>query len=527
MNPTSCEHCGEGHDPSVRFCPQSGKPIAARLLPEGTMLEGKYRVGRVLGTGGMGAVFEATHAMLGHKVAVKVMLPELSSDQQMSARLIREGRAASATGHHNIARVTDMGWTDERALYVVMEYLEGRTLSELLETEGPLPLERAATLIGQVLEGLEAVHRASVIHRDLKPDNIMVLAREEGDQVKIFDFGISKIIDDDAKLELTSTGLVMGTPLYMSPEQSRGAAEVDHRADLYSVGAIYYKILTGQPPITAPSLAALMARLIEGAVDPPSKWRAEIPPALDAVVLRSLAPRPEQRYPDARSFRRAVGSVADGTTTAAELPTSKDAFDESSLVGLDEVGGIDRRAADRGPAPARAPEVPPAAAPAAAPAASPSAPDPFAPEEESLMPLELDQTPAPSSGVVQATSPPSRAPAIGSSARRRPQARVSLWVALVIAAGLAGVYSLYDVQRDARPPTNEEQWEAVSIEVITDPADARVFVDGVLQVGSPLRLPLSRQPFEMRVEAEGYRTSLLRFTPDRDQTLRVTLQARK
>ena len=176
-----CVQCGKEHHHTLQFCPVTGNVLAPeRLLPEGTILEGKYRVGKVLGAGGMGAVFAATHTMLNKAMAIKVMVPDMSSDKELTARLVREARAASATGHRNVANVTDMGWTDDSALFVVMEFLDGLTLQELITRDGPLSPKRVVHIATQILSGLDAVHALGIVHRDLKPENIMVVGGGEG-----------------------------------------------------------------------------------------------------------------------------------------------------------------------------------------------------------------------------------------------------------------------------------------------------------------------------------------------------------
>lgn len=302
-----CEHCGQQHLDDVSFCPITGKIThPERFFPRGTVIGDKYRLGPVLGSGGMGAVFEATHTMLQKRVAVKLMLPEMAKDRELMARMVREARTASATGHRNVVLVTDMGWTEHGALFLVMEYLEGRTLRELMRDEGPQPVERAARIIFQVLSGLIAVHEHGIVHRDLKPDNVMVIAADEGEElVKLLDFGISKVLQAEQVVELTRTGSVLGSPRYMSPEQARGL-RVDARTDIYSVGGIFYSLLAGRPPLRAKSYSAMIAAILKGEIEPPSTYAPDISEAVDALVLKALATDVEQRFADARAFRQAL-----------------------------------------------------------------------------------------------------------------------------------------------------------------------------------------------------------------------------
>ena len=545
-----CEHCEEAHEESVLFCPQNGSLITAHLLAPDTLLENKYRVGRAIGVGGMGAVYAARHEILGQDVAIKVLLPALSANQEMSARLVREGRAASATRHRNIAMVTDMGWTETRALFVVMEFLRGKTIEQLCAA-GPMDIVRSAKLLSQVLEGLEAVHRGCIIHRDLKPENVMVVQDGDEEVAKILDFGISKMNDDENKLGLTSTGLVMGTPQFMSPEQSRGAADVDHRADLYSAGGIFYKMLTGRPPVTANTLADMIYKLNRGDIDPPSKHRAEVPAALDRVVMRALAVKPDARYSDARVFRRALvpfceeSSLAEQAASSATIATSPDAagIDFSSLVSLDEVGTSATPTAVSAPAPAPAPVPTTPAAQAVAPSAPRHDDSAFAPPVQASafsapgggggLELDLERTAAVDLKAERAASTITQAPIVsvhsvhyGGGARRGGGGASRLGLLALLAVGAAGGYYYYSKHiRSSGLPTGPRR-EGTTIDVQTVPVDAKILVDGVLQVSRPLHLPHSLQPFVMRVEAAGYKTEILNVVPDRDQQLVVSLRPR-
>ena len=331
---SSCEHCGESHRSTNRFCSKTGKLMASRIFAKGELLEGKYRVSRTLGVGGMGAVFEARHTLLDKQVAIKVLLPgQVDEDGNMTARFVREARAASAIGHRNIATVTDMGWTDEGSLFVVMEYLDGETFVDLTDEDEELTCAHACRLVLQVLLGLEAVHRNGIIHRDLKPENLMLVTDDEGEEVvKILDFGISKIVSDEEKLNLTATGMVMGTPQYMSPEQARCLPDIDHRTDIYSVGAILYLLITGQPPIQEETISAQIVATVEGNIDPPSSHNPDVPRELDRIVMKALARRPEERYPDARSFSLALKPHLAERPAEAGLDFDLNVNDESAKI---------------------------------------------------------------------------------------------------------------------------------------------------------------------------------------------------
>ncbi|MCC6751041.1 MAG: serine/threonine protein kinase [Deltaproteobacteria bacterium] len=586
-----CEHCGEHHDAHHRFCPATGRMIAARVFPSGTLLEGKYRISRLVGNGAMGAVFEATHTMLNKRVAVKVIHPALSNDKQMSSRLVREARAASATGHRNVASVTDMGWTEEGSLFLVMEYLDGRPLSDLVEQESPLAPIRASTLVCQTLSGLEAVHKKGIVHRDLKPANLMVVLDEEGDEyVKILDFGISKVQGEEGAAGLTTPGLVVGTPQYMAPEQATGVAQVDHRADIYAMGAILYTLLTGQPPHRGSSLPELVARVLAGKVQPPSSLRPDLSPALDAVVLCALATDPADRFADARTFRKALEPFARAAglvpvpsapqIVAAPAPVAAPGeLDELSLVALDEVQGAPgpqnlplsllgaarvAETAAPAPAPAKGAGAGPSKGAGAAPSkgagaaaggglsAVPSAEDrlfmPDAVEEEPLE-LVLDDRAARAStsrvGPLPKAPPSTAASApattekhsavgvgttmYGSAAQRdNTRALVRALVALgAVAVAGFGVWLGWDKLFGASEPERKNTTPDVALLLIeTEPKRAEIYVDGVYQVTQPIRLPRSTQEFSVEVRAKGYRSESLSVRPDRDKSIQVKLKRR-
>ncbi len=557
----SCEHCGNRHTLAELYCPNTGKLMAERLLPPHTMLEQKYLIDRPVGVGGMGAVFAATHTLLDKKVAIKVML---SADEQAMARLVQEARAASATGHPNIAAVTDMGHTDKGALFVVMEFLEGRTVKALLESK-PLSPRRALRLTSQVLAGLDVVHKQGIIHRDLKPDNLMVVRDDEGAEVvKILDFGISKKVGSSSgKLDLTETGLVMGTPLYMSPEQARGDDSIGAASDIYAVGAILYAMVCGRAPHVADTLAALISAKLETSPIPPSRRIDTLSPGLDEVVLKALAVDPAARYPSAAAMRDAVQELLDERAKLARgsnpsLPlvaaaSSPNLGDVSTLDSLDsmDLGSLELMALDEASsaelaAPkeqTRGQEAPldPSAAglqPRATTSdrALPRPPTGMAPRELDLepaageSPLELADPMATQRGQERGGSEGRRVggfPAEGAvvgvvdTGRARRSSGVSrrlLWLLVLAALGAGGYYG-YQHYQGARLGSEV----MVSIEVT--PKDATIEVDGVRVTLQPLILKRSKRRFELVVRANGYQTYRDSFEAVADQALHVDLVA--
>ena len=211
---------------------------------EGSVLNNKYRLIRLLGKGGMGAVYLGQHIIIGKSVAVKFLHAEFAAKKEVVKRFYREAQAAAAIGHDNIIDVLDVGISDTGEPYLVMEYLEGESLAALIQRKGVLDLSCACGIMEPVLQALFAAHSKGIVHRDLKPENIFLAHRPGGvPKIKLIDFGISKVTQAGSGEKLTQTGSVMGTPAYMSPEQARGSSDLDHRADIYSTGVILYEML--------------------------------------------------------------------------------------------------------------------------------------------------------------------------------------------------------------------------------------------------------------------------------------------
>jgi serine/threonine-protein kinase len=270
-------------------------------LPEiGAVVADKYRVDRVIGRGGMGAVFQATHLVTDKVVALKCMLPRQDLAPGNVDRFIREARAVARVGHPNIVDVYDVGEHDG-TFFLVMEYLRGRSLREVMQ-RGPLPEGALLRSLLPAMRGVQAAHRRGVVHRDLKPENIFLCCDPDGEllEAKVLDFGISKINGQagGGLHSITRTGAVMGTPFYMSPEQAEDSSTVDERTDIYSFGVILYEALAGELPYKAESLTALLLRITRGDALPLRKHRPELPGALEAAVMRAMARDPGKRFPD-------------------------------------------------------------------------------------------------------------------------------------------------------------------------------------------------------------------------------------
>jgi len=256
----------------------------------------------------MGLVYEAVQESLGRRVAVKLLDARLSDDREQLERFRREAEVVAALGHPNIVQVTDFQYPDEpgQQPFLVMELLRGSSLGAVVEHEGALPAARVAFVAAQVLSALVAAHRAGVVHRDIKPDNIFLLADAAvPDTVKVLDFGIAKLsIEGQAKL--TGTGAMLGTPAFMAPEQARGEGDVDARADVYAVGATMYQALTGRLPYEAASIPALLFAIVEKTPPPLAELRPDLPSDFVAVVERAMAKDRAARFADADAMRRAL-----------------------------------------------------------------------------------------------------------------------------------------------------------------------------------------------------------------------------
>jgi eukaryotic-like serine/threonine-protein kinase len=284
----------------------------------GEVLDGKYRVEHLLGEGGMGAVAKATHMLRRAPVALKFMSPAVLALQGAVERFVNEGVAASQIDSDHVVKVFDVGRMPSGAPYLVMEYLDGRDLGQLLAMMGGrLDITRTVHFALQILRALQTAHAAGIIHRDMKPSNCFVIDKDgEPDFVKLVDFGISKVRNDDSgrpRANLTQTNSALGTPLYMAPEQARSPKDVDQRADLYSVGAIMYELVTGRTPYTCESgeYTEILFKIFTTEPDPVQMYRPDLPDGLAAVIHRALVRDPNNRYSSASEFAEALVPFAD------------------------------------------------------------------------------------------------------------------------------------------------------------------------------------------------------------------------
>jgi serine/threonine-protein kinase len=269
---------------------------------------GSYSIVKKIGEGGMGAVYLASHTLLGRPAAIKVLLPEMSRHPELVTRFFNEARAATSVKHPGIVEIYDFGYHTDGSAYIVMEFLDGESLATRLRRGGLLPEPRATALCRQIAGALGAAHTKGIVHRDLKPDNIFIVRDPDvadGERTKILDFGIAKLSTEAQGALKTRTGMVMGTPAYMSPEQCKGLGNVDHRTDLYALGCILHEMVCGRVPFVADSPGEVMAQHIYAPPSAPSSIAA-VSPALEQVILRLIAKEPDHRFRSAEELIAAL-----------------------------------------------------------------------------------------------------------------------------------------------------------------------------------------------------------------------------
>jgi serine/threonine protein kinase len=296
-------------------------------VQEGEVLAGKYRVERVLGVGGMGVVVSALHIQLDERVALKFLLPEALGNQEAVARFAREARAAVKIKSIHVARVSDVGTLDSGAPYMVMEFLHGHDLSALIRDRGPMPYADAVDFVLQACEAIAEAHALGIVHRDLKPANLFLITSADGSPcIKILDFGISKVTSPGSSgndYGMTKTTAIMGSPLYMSPEQMTSSRDVDGRADIWAIGTILFELIAGRPPFLGDTMPQLCGMILQEPPPFPRQFRPDLPEGLQAAMLRCLEKDRARRFGNVAELAAALAPFGSANATRSAERVSK------------------------------------------------------------------------------------------------------------------------------------------------------------------------------------------------------------
>ncbi|MFO0686641.1 MAG: protein kinase [Sandaracinus sp.] len=314
-----CGTCGTRFTEPVAFCPNDGTPTtevqdgdapppADPLL--GRVIDGRYRVEKSIGEGGMGVVYLISHAVLGKRMALKVLRGEMAKDADVVQRFMQEAQSATSIGDPNIIDISDFGRLPDGSVYFVMEYLDGESLSKLIARGGSIPMATAIHVVRQIASALEAAHARGIVHRDLKPDNIYLVKQGQDDHfVKVLDFGIAKV--GGANSKLTRTGMIFGTPHYMSPEQAAGQS-VDQRTDIYALGVIMYEMFTGKVPFDGDTFMGILSKHMFEQPLPPSQVKGAGLGAIEDVILKALSKKQEERYQSMGALVADLDTISSG-----------------------------------------------------------------------------------------------------------------------------------------------------------------------------------------------------------------------
>ena len=321
----ACPVCGNEYSNTSTLCPIDGAGLQTTEDSHiGEILAEKYLIEELIKTGGMGSVYRGKHVLMDKRVAIKVLRPSLAVDDAVVARFSREAKAASRISHPHAVNVTDFGESENGVVFLVMEYLDGRTLKQVIKDEGAMSLERTTEVVRQVAGALDAAHEQGVIHRDLKSDNIMLSQTNGGEWAKVLDFGIAKIQQPEGArdIDITAANLVIGTPQYMSPEQCSQSGPIDARSDVYSFGIIIYEMLAGRVPFTGESPTVIMMKQVQDEPPSISEARPDLPAAVAQLISRALAKEPNDRFQSAGELSKALAEAFESASAVAGAPVT-------------------------------------------------------------------------------------------------------------------------------------------------------------------------------------------------------------
>ena len=374
----SCTVCGAEWEDETKFCPNDGTTLrsaeGADLI--GSIVGGNYHIEKKLGEGGMGAVYLGEHVKMGRKSAIKVMTQAMANDPEAIARFNREATNAARINHPNVCAIYDFGETQDGTIFLAMEFIEGDALGDVLaEAGGPIPLQRAADILDQTADALQSAHELGIVHRDLKPDNIMIAKSRGKDLVKVVDFGIAKAMGGEEGQKVTKTGLVIGTPEYMSPEQLSGDV-LSGRSDNYSLALVFFRMITGTLPFPAESAQETMIKRLTD--DPLTLGQAlpegTFPPALQSVMDRAMQRMPGDRFEHATELSASVRNAIAGAPLESESgrPTvdtevATQMIDSAGTTAQLKATAVTPAQAKPGPGRAKAPTTPATPVPAPSP----------------------------------------------------------------------------------------------------------------------------------------------------------------
>ena len=305
-NQMRCNECGKSNPPESKFCGKCGTPLTSAGPKPGDIIADRYRVVAPIGRGAMGTVYRAEHVQISKVMAIKLLHRELQQNPENVARFHREAESASRLNHPNTVHVFDFGRTKSGSLYLVMDYVDGDDLAKVLDKDGPMPFGRVAYLCAQVAGSVEDAHAAGIVHRDLKPENVVITESRDGEMAKVLDFGLAKLFEGTVEAQVTSSGTIVGTPYYMSPEQIQGQ-ELDGRSDVYAIGAIMYECVVGKPPFEAPNPVGVLSKhLSEEPLRPSARSPLSVPAEADEIIMRCLEKDADRRYQTAEDLRQAL-----------------------------------------------------------------------------------------------------------------------------------------------------------------------------------------------------------------------------